>query len=106
MSGINHTTLARRLHSQLAEHDDLRRTILPMVVNQLLDERLDLRRILPRIQVQTPEDGLAGLIRSSASPRASVSRLIESGVRQMGQSGSLLAAASLYCLMHSRSKMW
>ena len=56
-------TLAQRVHSQLVEHDALRGTILPTGVTQLLDESLNLRRTLPRIQLQTPEDALAGFIR-------------------------------------------
>ena len=59
---MNHTMLAQRVHSQLAEHDTLRRTILPTEVTQFLDERLNLRRTLPRVQVQTPEDALAHFI--------------------------------------------
>ena len=55
--------LPEDVHSQLAEHNTLRRTILPTEVTQLLDERLNLRRTLPRIQVQTPEDALARFIR-------------------------------------------
>lgn len=44
---------------ELAEHQALRRGVLHAQVAQLLDERLDLGRRPPCVQVETPEDPLA-----------------------------------------------
>ena len=99
--------LAQRIHTQLTEHNTLRRTILSPEVTQLLDKCLNLRRTPPHIQFQMPKDTLTCFIyRILCKLGASASRLIESGMWQTGQSGSLPEAASQSCFIHLWSKMW